>query len=134
MNIHQFLLAVRGRLWVFLSLLVATVLAAVFVTLAMPKTYEATASILVDTGATTLDQVQVTGIRGSLRHRNCRAIGQDAHAGGAPRRNRRDGRGDDRHERRVDARRAGETRAVACRHGSGSRASRETPRCADARR
>lgn len=32
----------------------------------------------------------VTGIRGSLRHRNCRAIGQDAHAGGAPRRHRRD--------------------------------------------
>ncbi|MGK7867463.1 hydantoinase/carbamoylase family amidase [Falsiroseomonas sp. E2-1-a20] len=32
----------------------------------------------------------VTGIRGSLRHRNCRAIGQDAHAGGAPRRTRRD--------------------------------------------
>lgn len=32
----------------------------------------------------------VTGIRGSLRHRNCRAIGQDAHAGGAPRRSRRD--------------------------------------------
>lgn len=48
MNIHQFLLAVRGRLWVFLSLLVATVLAAVVVTLAMPRTYEATASILVD--------------------------------------------------------------------------------------
>ena len=48
MNIHQFLLAVRGRLWVFLSLLIATVVAAVVVTLLMPKTYEATVSILVD--------------------------------------------------------------------------------------
>jgi chain length determinant protein EpsF len=48
MNIHQFLLAVRGRLWVFLSLLAATVAAAAIVTLAVPKTYEATTSILVD--------------------------------------------------------------------------------------
>ncbi len=48
MNIHQFLLAVRGRFWVFASLLAATVLAAVMVTLLMPKTYEATVSILVD--------------------------------------------------------------------------------------
>lgn len=48
MNVHQFLLAVRGRLWVFLSLLIATVVAAVAVTLLMPRTYEATVSILVD--------------------------------------------------------------------------------------
>ena len=48
MNIHQFLLALRGRFWVFLSLLVATVAAAVLVTVALPKTYESTVGILVD--------------------------------------------------------------------------------------
>ena len=48
MNFHQFLLALRGRLWVFLSLLVATVAAAVVVTLLMPKTYEATVALLLD--------------------------------------------------------------------------------------
>ena len=49
MNIQQFLLALRGRLGVFLALLGATVAAAIVVTLLMPKTYQATASILVDT-------------------------------------------------------------------------------------
>jgi chain length determinant protein EpsF len=48
MNFHQFLLALRGRFWVFLSLLVATVAAAVAVTLLMPKTYEATVALLLD--------------------------------------------------------------------------------------
>ena len=33
MNFHQFLLALRGRLWVFLSLLAATVVAAIVVTI-----------------------------------------------------------------------------------------------------
>ena len=48
MNIHQFLLALRGRLGVFLALLGATLAAAIVVTLLMPKTYQATAAILVD--------------------------------------------------------------------------------------
>jgi chain length determinant protein EpsF len=48
MNFHQFLLALKGRFWVFLSLMAATVLAAIVVTILMPKTYEATASVLVD--------------------------------------------------------------------------------------
>src|SRR5437868_6546346 len=48
MSFHQFLLALRGRFWVFLSLLFATVLAAIVVTIIMPKTYDATASVLVD--------------------------------------------------------------------------------------
>src|SRR6476469_2496838 len=48
MTFHQFLLALRGRLWVFLTLLAVTVLAAIAVTILMPKTYEATASVLVD--------------------------------------------------------------------------------------
>ena len=48
MNFHQFLLALRGRIWVFLALLGATVFAAIVVTILMPKTYDATASVLVD--------------------------------------------------------------------------------------
>ncbi|HET9580627.1 MAG TPA: chain length determinant protein EpsF [Usitatibacter sp.] len=48
MNLHQFLLALRGRLWVFVSLLAATVVGAIVVTLLMPKTYEASAALLVD--------------------------------------------------------------------------------------
>jgi protein tyrosine kinase modulator len=48
MNFHQFLLALRGRIWLFLGLLGATVAAAIAVTILMPKTYDATASVLVD--------------------------------------------------------------------------------------
>ncbi len=48
MSFHQFLLALRGRLWVFLAILGATVAAALAVTLLLPKTYEATVSVLVD--------------------------------------------------------------------------------------
>lgn len=48
MNVQQFLLALRGRLWIFLTLLVGTVAAAVIVTLLLPRTYEATVSLLVD--------------------------------------------------------------------------------------
>ena len=48
MNFHQFLLALRGRIWLFLAILGATVVAAIGVTLLLPKTYEATVSILVD--------------------------------------------------------------------------------------
>ncbi|HXS53261.1 MAG TPA: chain length determinant protein EpsF [Usitatibacter sp.] len=47
MNVQQFLLAVRGRLWVFLALFAGTVAAAVLVTLLLPRTYQATASVLV---------------------------------------------------------------------------------------
>ena len=48
MNFHQFLLALKGRIWVFLAILGATVAAAIAVTLLLPKTYEATVSVLVD--------------------------------------------------------------------------------------
>ncbi|MEP7068672.1 MAG: chain length determinant protein EpsF [Usitatibacter sp.] len=48
MNFHQFLLALKGRIWVFLAILGATVAAAIGVTLLLPKTYEATVSVLVD--------------------------------------------------------------------------------------
>lgn len=48
MSFHQFLLALRGRIWLFLALLAATVVAAIGVTVLLPKTYDATVSILVD--------------------------------------------------------------------------------------
>jgi chain length determinant protein EpsF len=65
MNLHQFLLALRGRLWVFLSLLLATVGAAVLVTLLMPKTYEATVSLLLDNR----DEQSLSGTMPSVRER-----------------------------------------------------------------
>ncbi|HMH18134.1 MAG TPA: chain length determinant protein EpsF [Burkholderiales bacterium] len=48
MSIHQFLLALRARFSVFATLLAATVLAAAAVSFLLPKTYRATASLLVD--------------------------------------------------------------------------------------
>jgi len=48
MTITQFLLALRGRLWIFLSLLGGTILAAVVVSLVLPKTYVSTVSLFVD--------------------------------------------------------------------------------------
>jgi chain length determinant protein EpsF len=48
MTFHQFMLALRGRLWIFLSFFGATVAAAVLVTLLMPRSYDSTASLLVD--------------------------------------------------------------------------------------
>src|SRR2546421_3608371 len=63
MSLQQFLLALRGRLWVFLSLLGGTVFPAACVTLAMPKTYESTVSVLVDTR----DEQSLTGTAASAR-------------------------------------------------------------------
>jgi chain length determinant protein EpsF len=48
MNVQQFLLALRGRFGVFLTLFLGTVAAAIVVTLLMPKTYLATVSVLVE--------------------------------------------------------------------------------------
>jgi chain length determinant protein EpsF len=48
MNVQQFLLALRGRFWIFLTLLCGTFAAAVIVTMLLPRTYEATVSLLVD--------------------------------------------------------------------------------------
>ncbi len=48
MNVQQFLLALRGRFAVFLALFAGTVAAAVVVTLLLPRTYQASASVLVD--------------------------------------------------------------------------------------
>jgi protein tyrosine kinase modulator len=47
-NIQQFLLALRARFGVFAMLLAATVLAATVVSFLLPKTYRATASLLVE--------------------------------------------------------------------------------------
>ena len=65
MNIHQFLLALKGRLWVFLSLLGATVVTAVLVTLMLPKSYDASAALLVDNR----DEQSLTGPLASARER-----------------------------------------------------------------
>jgi chain length determinant protein EpsF len=48
MTIKQFLLALRGRLWIFLALLGGTILAAAVVSLLLPKTYMSTVSLFVD--------------------------------------------------------------------------------------
>src|SRR5437764_4473803 len=48
MTFHQFLLALRGRFWIFASIFAATLVAAFLVTLVMPRTYEAQTSVLVD--------------------------------------------------------------------------------------
>jgi chain length determinant protein EpsF len=48
MTLHQFLLALRGRFWIFAAVAGATFLAAVVVTLLMPRTYEGHVSILAD--------------------------------------------------------------------------------------
>ena len=66
MNFHQFLLALRGRLWVFLSLLAATVVAAIVVTILMPKTYDATVSVLVDNRDEQMINQQITPARQQL--------------------------------------------------------------------
>lgn len=65
MNIHQFLLALKGRLWVFLSLLVATVAAAACVTLLLPKSFDSTVSLLLDNR----DEQSLTGTLPSGRER-----------------------------------------------------------------
>lgn len=65
MNLTQFLLALRGRLGVFLALLGATLAAALIVTLVMPKTYVATASLLVDNR----DEQSLSGTVPSSRER-----------------------------------------------------------------
>ncbi|HUQ27199.1 MAG TPA: chain length determinant protein EpsF [Usitatibacter sp.] len=66
MNFHQFLLALKGRIWVFLGLLAATVFAAIVVTILMPKTYEATASVLVDNRDEQMINAQMMPARAQL--------------------------------------------------------------------
>jgi chain length determinant protein EpsF len=66
MTFHQFLLALKGRIWVFLGLLAATVFAALVVTILMPKTYEATASVLVDNRDEQMINAQMMPARAQL--------------------------------------------------------------------
>jgi chain length determinant protein EpsF len=48
MTIKQFFLALRGRWWIFLALMLGTITAAVIVSLVLPKTYNSTVSLFVD--------------------------------------------------------------------------------------
>src|SRR5215831_7225702 len=66
MNFHQFLLALKGRIWIFLALLAATVAAAIGVTLILPKTYEATVGVLVDNPDVQVINTQLTPARQQL--------------------------------------------------------------------
>jgi chain length determinant protein EpsF len=63
MNFHQFLLALRGRIWVFLGLLAATVVATIAITFLMPRTYEATVSVLADNRDEQMINAQVVPAR-----------------------------------------------------------------------
>jgi chain length determinant protein EpsF len=66
MTFHQFLLALKGRIWLFLALLAVTVIAAIGVTLLLPKTYEATVSVLVDNPDVQMINQQITPARQQL--------------------------------------------------------------------
>ena len=65
MTFQQFLYALRGRLWIFLALLLATVGAAAVVTFLMPKTYQSTVSLLLDNR----DEQSINGTLPSARER-----------------------------------------------------------------
>lgn len=65
MNLHQFLLALRGRFWVFATLAAVTLVVAVLVTLALPKKYDSTVSLLLDNR----DEQSLQGTVPSVRER-----------------------------------------------------------------
>jgi chain length determinant protein EpsF len=64
-NFHQFLLALRGRFWVFAILAGTTAVVALLVSLALPKSYESTVSILLDNR----DEQSLSGTQPSVRER-----------------------------------------------------------------
>lgn len=65
MNFQQFLLAVRGRLWVFATLVLSTVAVALIVSLALPKSYDSTVSLMLDYR----DEQSLSGTQPSMRER-----------------------------------------------------------------
>ena len=65
MNPHQFLLALRGRLWVFATLAASCAVVALLVTLIIPKQYDASASVLLDYR----DEQSLSGTMPSTRER-----------------------------------------------------------------
>lgn len=65
MNFHQFLLALRGRFWIFATLAVSTALVALGVSLALPKSYDSTVSLLLDVR----DEQSLSGVQPSMRER-----------------------------------------------------------------
>ena len=65
MNFQQFLLALRGRFWVFATLAASTLVVAIIVTLLLPKSYDATAALLIDNR----DEQSLSGTVPSMRER-----------------------------------------------------------------
>jgi succinoglycan biosynthesis transport protein ExoP len=65
MNLHQFFNALRGRFWVFATLAASVVVAAILVTLFLPRTYESTVSLLLDYR----DEQSLAGTMPSMRER-----------------------------------------------------------------
>ena len=65
MNFHQFLLALRGRFWVFATLAISTAVVALAVSLALPKSYDSTVSLLLDNR----DEQSLSGQQPSARER-----------------------------------------------------------------
>ena len=65
MNFQQFLLALRGRFWVFATLALSTIIATTLVTLALPKSYDSTVSLLIDNR----DEQSLAGPVPSMRER-----------------------------------------------------------------
>lgn len=66
MTIKQFLLALRGRFWIFLALFLGTIAAAVAVTMVLPRTYQSTVSLLVDNPDQQTLAGQVTDARAKI--------------------------------------------------------------------
>jgi chain length determinant protein EpsF len=66
MTIKQFLLALRGRYWIFLALMAGTIAAAVIVSLVLPKTYVSTVSLFVDNPDQQTLAGQVTDARAKI--------------------------------------------------------------------
>lgn len=65
MNFQQFLLALRGRFWVFATLAVSTLAVAILVTLILPRSYDATVALLTDNR----DEQSLSGTVPSMRER-----------------------------------------------------------------
>jgi chain length determinant protein EpsF len=66
MTIKQFLLALRGRMWIFLALLGGTIVAAAIVSLLLSKTYMSTVSLFVDNADQQTLQGQPQDVRAKI--------------------------------------------------------------------
>jgi chain length determinant protein EpsF len=95
MTIKQFLLALRGRLWIFLALLGGTIAAAAIVSLLLPKTYVSTVSLFVDNADQQTLQGQPQDVRAKIGYmqtqvdliqsqRVARKVAEDMHLADSP--------------------------------------------------